>query len=44
MPLTLYYHPLSPYCWKALIAFYEGDVPFTPRVVDLMDETDAAVF
>lgn len=25
--LKLHYHPLSSYCWKALIAFYENDTP-----------------
>ncbi len=44
MSLTLYYHPLSSYCWKALIAFYENGVPFTPRIVDLGDEAAAAAF
>jgi glutathione S-transferase len=35
MSLTLHYHPLSSFCWKALIALYEHDVPFTPNSVDL---------
>jgi glutathione S-transferase len=35
MPLKLYYHPLSSFCWKALIALYENDTPFTPVMVDL---------
>lgn len=35
MSLTLYYHPLSSFCWKALIALYENDTPFTPQLVDL---------
>ena len=38
MSLTLYYHPLSSFCWKALIALYENETPFVPRVVDLGDE------
>ena len=25
MSLTLHYHPLSSFCWKALIALYEND-------------------
>lgn len=37
MALKLYYHPLSSYCWKVLIALYEADVPFEPEVVDLGD-------
>jgi glutathione S-transferase len=35
MSLTLHYHPLASYCWKALIALYENDIPFTPKLVDL---------
>jgi glutathione S-transferase len=34
MTLELYLHPLSSYCHKALIAFYENDVPFEPKRVD----------
>jgi glutathione S-transferase len=44
MPLTLYYHPLSSFCWKALVALYEGDVPFEPRQVNLGDPADRAAF
>jgi glutathione S-transferase len=29
MSLTLYYHPLSSFCWKVLIALYENDTPFS---------------
>ncbi len=29
MNLVLYEHPFAMYCWKALIALYERDVPFT---------------
>jgi glutathione S-transferase len=42
MPLTLYYHPLSSFCWKALIALYENDTPFTPLLVDLSDAAERA--
>ncbi|MDT3684648.1 MAG: glutathione S-transferase family protein [Pseudorhodoplanes sp.] len=42
MSLTLYFHPLSSFCMKVLIALYENDTPFTPHVVDLMDQTAAA--
>jgi glutathione S-transferase len=35
MALTLYLHPLSSFCWKALIALYENDTPFRPHIVDL---------
>src|ERR1700744_3017967 len=44
MSLTFYFHPLSSYCHKALIALYENDIPFTPRVVNLMDPADTAEF
>jgi glutathione S-transferase len=40
MTLTLHEHPFASYCWKALIALYERDVPFEPHVV--VDETDRA--
>ncbi|GAB4523115.1 MAG: hypothetical protein Kow00133_10910 [Amphiplicatus sp.] len=42
MSLTLYYHPLASYFWKVPNALYEGDISFMPRIVDLMDEADAA--
>jgi glutathione S-transferase len=35
MALTLYLHPLSSYCHKALIALYENGIPFTPQLVEL---------
>ena len=35
--LTLYYHPLSSYCWKALIALYENGTAFEKRLVNLGD-------
>jgi len=44
MSLKLYLHPLSSFCWKALIALYENDTPFTPIVVDLGNETSRAKF
>ncbi len=44
MSLELYYHPLSSYCWKALIALYEADVPFEKRLVDLQDPNQRAAF
>src|SRR5947209_16964618 len=42
MSLTLYYHPLSSFCWKALIALYENDTPFAPQLVDLSKEDERA--
>jgi glutathione S-transferase len=37
MSLTLYYHPLSSFCWKVLIALYENGTPFKPVSVNLGD-------
>lgn len=34
MTLHLYYHPLSSYCWKVLIALYENDMPFDGRILE----------
>ncbi len=34
MSLKLYMHPLSSYCHKALIAFYENNIPFEIMRVD----------
>jgi glutathione S-transferase len=42
MSLTLHYHPLASFCWKALIALYENDIPFTPNSVNLGDATERA--
>jgi glutathione S-transferase len=42
MSLILYYHPLSSFCWKALIALYENDTPFTPQPVNLGDPEERA--
>lgn len=44
MSLTLYFHPLSSFCQKALIALYENGTPFTPHFVDLGDAASAAAF
>jgi glutathione S-transferase len=44
MSLKLYFHPLSSFCQKALIAFYENDTPFAPHIVDLGNETSRAEF
>jgi len=44
MALKLYFHPLSSFCHKALIALYENDTPFEPHVVNLMDAAEAAAF
>ena len=42
MPLTLHYHPLASFCWKALIALYENDIPFAPNMVDLGNAAERA--
>ena len=42
MSLTLHFHPLSSFCWKALMALYENDTPFTPKSVDLGDAAERA--
>ena len=44
MSLTLYYHPLSSFCHKVLIALYENDTPFTPHLVDLGNAEARAAF
>lgn len=42
MSLTLHYHPLSSFCWKALVALYENGTPFTPNMVNLGDPDQRA--
>jgi glutathione S-transferase len=42
MSLTLHFHPLSSFCWKALIALYDNGTPFTPLPVDLTNEAERA--
>jgi len=44
MSLTLHFHPLASFCWKALIALYENDTPFAPNIVDLGDEQSRTAF
>jgi glutathione S-transferase len=44
MPLEFYFHPLASFCQKALIAFYENDIPFEPHIVDLADAISSAEF
>ncbi len=34
MTITLYEHPFASYCWKPLIALYEGDLPFERVLVE----------
>ena len=42
MALKLYYHPLSSFCQKALIAFYERQVPFEGVIIDFSDPAQRA--
>ena len=42
MALTLYYHPLSSYCQKVLIALDENGTAFERRIIDLGDATQRA--
>jgi glutathione S-transferase len=44
MTLKLYFHPLSSFCQKALVALYENDTPFERHIVDLLNEESAAAF
>ena len=44
MSLEFYFHPLSSFCQKVLIALYENDTPFTPRFVDFSGEGERADF
>lgn len=43
MTLKLYAHPLSSYCHKAIIAFYENGTPFELKLVGDPTQTDPAV-
>jgi glutathione S-transferase len=42
MSLTLHYHPLASFCWKALIALHENGISFTPKLVDLGNPAERA--
>src|SRR5882762_1074007 len=44
MSLKLYFHPLSSFCQKVLIALYENDSPFEPHLVDLGKEPSRSDF
>jgi len=44
MALTLYFHPLSSFSQKVLMALYENDTAFAPVIVDLADEASNAAF
>ena len=42
MSLKLYFHPLSSFCQKVLVALYENGTPFEPRIIDLSKPSEAA--
>ena len=42
MSLTLYYHPLSSFCHKVLVALYKNGCEFEKRIIDLGNETHRA--
>jgi len=44
MSLILHYHPLSSFCWKALIALYEKEIAFEPQIVNPGDPQSWARF
>jgi glutathione S-transferase len=44
MSLKLYFHPLSSFCQKVLIALYENDTRLEPHIVDLADENSRTEF
>lgn len=44
MSLRLYYHPLSSFCQKVLVALYENATPFTGQIVNLMDPIERAEY
>jgi glutathione S-transferase len=44
MSLIFHAHPLSSYCWKALIALYEKELDFEFRLLDLGDPDSRAAF
>lgn len=44
MTLKLYFHPLSSFSQKALVALYENDTPFEPHVVNFGDEASRREF
>ncbi len=44
MSMTLHFHPLSSFCWKALIGLYEREIPFEKHLVDLSNDDARAAF
>jgi glutathione S-transferase len=44
MSLKLYYHPLSSFCQKVLIALYENDIRFDGEITDVVSAEGRAAF
>jgi glutathione S-transferase len=44
VPFKLYYHPLSSFCQKVLIALYENDIPFDGEITDVVSAEGRAAF
>lgn len=44
MSFKLYYHPLSSFCQKVLIALYENDIPFDGEITDVVSADGRAAF
>ena len=44
MSFKLYYHPLSSFCQKVLIALYENDIPFDGEITDVVSAEGRAAF
>jgi glutathione S-transferase len=44
MALMLYFHPLSSFCHKVLIALYENDTPFEPLILESANPARGAEF
>jgi len=44
MALKLYFHPLSSFCHKVLIALYEKNIAFEPVIVDFGNPDSVAAF
>ena len=42
--MKFYYHPISSYCQKVLVAMYEKGVEFEPQVIALMDPEQRALY
>ena len=44
MPFKLFYHPLSSFCQKVLIALYENDIAFDGDITDVISPEGRAAF